>query len=359
MSRILSLRTAGLVAALALLMTLCGCGRGIADFPVKTQDSESSLSEEIIDNLPSAESETPETEAYTEAGEFYGSYLTMYKGHAPDDERGLPFIKVFHSYSQVEEYYNSTEREHIYARQFTQTMASFTDEFLAEHDVLALVIDEPSGYINHTAGAVRIYPHKVSFEITRHTPKDAPLLNTEYHLIFVAPAGSFSGLEDIPVELSVTEVIDSENNSTFDVDMFRMYNPEFTSFVYRADPLEEDRGKVVDAIDGYNDLVSFYDNYKDEFDLDSEFKDKIGTLYSWDICDRYILLAVIVPVSGGGKPEITELFVNNLQLYVIISAQEPLENEKADAGYLILCGIERRDLMGVDLGVVNLSIVDS
>ncbi len=345
-------------AALILALScLCGCGRRITEYPIESVPETASLASASSAYSAANEKITlPESGEPLSVGELYGSFLTMYRGHVPADVRGIPCFRVLRSYSDVENFYDSTEREHIYARHFTDAMLSFTDEFFSDNDVLVLTIDEPSSYVNHTAGPIRIYPDRVSFDITRHTPESSPLLNTEYNLIFTAPAGSFSGIDALPPEINITEVVDGENNSAFDADMFRLFSPEYTSFCYRADTLDDSSEKVVDAIDGYEELVYFYDKYRDRFDLDKEFKDNIGTLYSWDICERYVLVAVLIPCSGEEEPKISEIFVNNLQIYVTVNAAEPDEGEKPDSCYLLLCGIERRDLAGVDLGVVYLSV---
>ncbi len=362
---------------LAVCVFLSGCGDHISEFPSASGDAaltspdissdadnadplgppDGSLGEAIAQNggENGKESLGESGEPYS-VGEFYGSYLTMFKGNTPGEERGLPFFKIFRSYSDVERYYDETVSGHIYARQFTTTLASFSDEFFRENEVLILVIDEPSSYINHTAGPITVYPDRLSFDITRHQPEASPLLNTEYHLIFTAPAGSFDGVDGREIELNISEQIDEENNSAFDADMFRIFHPEFTSFTYRTDPLREGAARVVDAIEGYDALVYFYDNYKEAFDLDAEFKDKIGTLYNWNICERYVLFALLLPVSDGEPPEISDLFVNNLEIYITLTANEPEPDDEPNGAYLLLCGIERRDLMGVDLGVINLSV---
>ncbi len=341
-----------LFAALAMILlalTLSSCGKTIAEFP----DETASVSLETLPEEPAV----PTVNGVRSVGELFGSYLTMYTGHATASQRGLPLLRVFTSYADVESYYDSTQADHIYAQQFTTDMASFDDEFFRTGDVLALVIDEPSSYINHTAEPIEISDSEVRFRITRHQPEASPLLDTEYHLLFTGPKGCFDGVYGLPINIEFTDVVDSENNSAYDADLFRLYYPEFTSFVYRADALTDTPDVVVDAIDGYDELVFFYDQNKDLYDLDSNFRDKIGTLYSWDICERYVLLAMIIPCKGEDEPELSEVFVNNLQIYASVSADEPDgPDDKPDSCYLLLCGIERRDLSGVDLNVVYLSV---
>lgn len=329
----------------ALIMCLCGCQHIIEEFPLQSA---------TVDLPP--EPPIPSGETYT-AGKLYGSYLTMYIGHAPVETRGIPYIKVFESYSEVEAYYNDTEKDHIYGSRFTIAMASFSDEFFAENDVLILALNEPNSYINHTAEPIEISPDSVTISITRHAPEAAPLLETEYQLIFTAPKGSFSGIDELPFELNISDVVDKDNNDTFDADFFRSYRPDYTPFCYRADILTDGgSGLIVDAIDGHDELVYFYDKYKLDFDLDAHFREDIGTLYNTYICDRYILIAIIVPCSSVTKPEITDIFVNNLEMFITVDAELAGSSEEPAACYLLLTGIERRDLTGVDLGIVNLSV---
>lgn len=334
---------------IALSLILSGCHDKIPDFPLISQDSTAPA-------MPPEEVSEADPSGMRYAGELYGSYLTMYTGHASSEERGLPFFRVFRSYAEIEEYYNSTESDHIYAKHFTTAMASFTDNFFSSHDVLILSMVEPSCYINHTAEPICITDDRIIFNITRHTPEEVPLLNTQYQLIFTAPIGSFDGVDGLEMELNISKVYDKENNSAYDADYFRLYTPDYTSFCYRSDPLTDSPDVVVDAIDGYEELVYFYDKYKTEYDLDANFREKIGTLYSWDICERYILIAVIVPCADEVEPKISELFVNNLQIYVTVEASEAADGEKAASSCLLLCGIERRDLTAVDLSAVYLSI---
>lgn len=339
-------RLIAFVTVAALCFALCGCQDIIEEIPMPSETVDSSV------ELP------PELDDGASAvGEFYGSYLTMYTGHVPADVRGLPYIRVLRSYEEVEEYFDSTEHEHVYGRLFTLAMLSFTDEFLAENDVLVLALEEPSSYINHTAEPIAISDDKISISITRHTPEESPMLKTVYHLLFTAPKGSFDGVEDMELELNISEVVDTDNNAAYDAALFRIFRPDFTPLIYRTDQLTADgAGVVVDAIDGYNELVYFYDKYKSDFDLDSSFKGDVGTLYNWEICDRYVLVAMIIPCSSEKEPQITDLFVKNLEMFFTVEADTVSDGEKPKACYLLLTGIERRDLEGVDLSLVNLSV---
>lgn len=342
MSRFLQ-RMISFVTAAALCFALCGCQNIIEEF------TEHTVTEDMSAEPPTAEDGT------RLVGELYGSFLTMYIGRTPAEERGLPYIKVLNSYAEVEEYYDTTVKEHVYGRLFFEAMVSFTDEFLAENDVLILALEEPSSYINHTAEPIAISDDRVSISVTRHAPEEAPMLSTEYRLIFTAPKGSFAGVNELPLELSISEVVDKDNNSAFDADLFRIYRPDFTTFCYRADLIQGDTGVIVDAIDSYDELVYFYDKYKDDFDLDSEFRADIRSLYNWELFDSYIFIATMIPCASETEPQITDLFINNLELFLTVDADALSDGEKPSACYLLLAGIERRELAGVDLGLLNLS----
>lgn len=328
----------------ALMICLCGCHDIIEEPPIQSRAT--------VDMPP--EPPIPLGDTYT-AGELYGSYLTMYIGNAPDEVRQVPYVKVFNSYAEVEQYYENTKSDHIYGSRFIIALASFSDEFFAENDVMLLVLNEPSGYINHTAEPIEISKDGITINVTRHMPEAAPQLDTEYRLIFTAPKGSFSGIDELPFKLNFSEVIDSDNNEAFDADLVRLYRPGYTSFCYRTDPLAYGGGLVIDAIDGYDELVYYYDKYKSEYDLDSNLRRDIGPLYNQYICDRYILIAIIVPCSSETEPRITDVFVNNLELFITVDAETIDSDEEPAACYLLMTGIERRRLAGVDLGLVNLS----
>ena len=333
----------------ALCLSLCSCRGSISDRrPVKIQ-SEDQTQDTSVSELPlPGETRT--------VGELYGSYLTMYFGRAPAEILGLPYIKVFHEFGEIEEYYDSTLNDFLYGRLFTLAMASFDDEYLLEHDVMILALDEPSSYVNHTAGPVEITDGGVKISITRHIPQDAPRNETQYHLIFTAPRGSFDGIEDKELDVDVTEIIDQENNSAFDAERFRMYYPEFWNFCYRADSLIDNPQITVDAIDSYGELAYFFDTHRSEFDLDKNFGQYVGTLYNWEVCERYIILATLIPCADKTEPVTTEVFVNNLEIYMSIDANLPEEGKQPEACYLLLTAIERSDLSGVNLEWFNLSI---
>ena len=288
-------------------------------------------------------------------GELYGSYLTMrysYNRQLP----AMPYVVVPKSYSEVASYYDSTVDSYFYGMRFTLALYSFTDDFLAENDVLILAIDEPSSYISHTAEPIEITADEVKISLTRHIRENAPIKETQYHLIFTAPKGSFEGVESKKLTVDIDEIVDPENNTAFDAESYRMYRPEYWPYCYRADALTDSPGVTVDTIDGYDDLVAFLETYKELYDLESNFSEYVGTLYNWQICDRYILIAAVIPCSEEVEPQVSDLFVDNLQIYITIDAGGSSTDSAPKACYLILTAVERSDLDGVALDTVFLSI---
>lgn len=317
-------------------------------------------------DTPAVQSGIPSIDIVTDAafpdepqpvGQLYGSFLTMYLGLSPENMPNLPYIRVFHSYNDVETYFDSTYKDFWYGTRFTVAMASFTDEFFKENDVMILAINEPSSYLNHTAEPILVGKDEIKVNIVRHIQENAPLSPTQYHLIFTAPRGSFDGIDGKTLTLDISEVIDSENTA-LDAERFRIYYPEFWNFCYRADALTDNPQVVVDAINSYDELVYFYDRYSSEFDLESDFRKYVGTLYNMDAFERYVILATIIPCSDNTEPATSEAFVNNLQIYLEINADIPGEDEKPQACYLLLTAIERSDLQGVNLDWFNLSFPD-
>lgn len=367
--KIAVLRAAALIAAVCILLLTCACSGHIPDKPLPNVSDGSGLitnpsllTEDTkipgyIKDAPiisSGESQSAE-ESYS-TGELYGSYLTMYLGHVPLEYRSLPNFVVFKSYQQISDYYDLTCNDYFYGVRFTLLLASFTDEFLAENDVLMLSINEPSSYVNHTAEPIEITDTEVRINLTRHIAQGAPLLDTEYRLLFIAPKGGFEGAEDKELKLTISEVIDQENNAAFDAESFRIYRPEYYNLCYRADSLTDSAEKVVDVIDGYEELVYFFDEYREKYDLDGKFRQHIGPLYNRQICDRYILLVTLIPCADENEPTTADLFINNLQIYMTINANEVKESEKPKACYLLLTAIERSELSGVDLSWMNLLV---
>ena len=331
---------AAFAAITAAMLLLSACGNPI--------DPELSV---VTEDAPPAEPSAPEE--VRSAGEFYGSYITMQRS---GDPIVTPRIIHPHSYQEVADYFESTQYMLLYGNNFTILLNSFTDEFLAENDVLLLVINEPSSYVDHDAEPVAVSGSEVSISITRHKPAEAPQNDTIYHLVFIGPNGCFDGVEDRELKVEFTELSDAGGTSAYDAERFRIYKPEFWNFCYRADPLTDSPGKVVDIISGYDELVYFFETYRDDYDLDSEFREYVGTLYNWQICERYIIIATIIPCSDEKEPVTTDLFVNNLEIYMTVGANEIDEGMSAKSGYLLLTAVERYEMQGVNLSSMNLLV---
>lgn len=339
-----------LFAALIIMLTLTSCHGQIGSRVTgPTYDTDALIPDNVVD--------TPSPAVPRNIGELYGSYLTMYIGHTPPENRGMPYVKLLHNYSEVEDYYNSRLDEFLFGARFTIAMASFTDDYLADTDVLIVVIDEPSSYVNHTAEPIEITDTDITLKISRHVPETYPQQITQYHLIFTAPKGSFDGIDDKKLSLDISEVVDA-NNSAFDAERFRMYNPEYVNFCYRADAITDTPAVAVESISSYEDLTAYFlDKYDTDYDFNAEFKSYVGTLYNWEVFERYFIIATIIPVAdANAEPKTSDLFVNNLEIYLTVDANLAEEGEKPAACYLLLTAIEKSELVGVDLSHVNLSI---
>ena len=340
-------RVVAAVVAALLIFGLSGCSDMRGDAEISSQTTAGTAAD------------IPAVSPVRTAGEFYGSFLTMYLGSTPPDMRGMPYVKVFHSQEEVENYYDTTYEDFFYGTVFTMSMASFTDEFFESFDMMILVIDEPSSYLNHTADPIEISDDEIKINIVRHIQEDAPMSPTQYHLIFIAPRGSFDGIDGKKLSLEISEVTDTLNTA-FDSERYRMYYPEYWNFCYRTDAVTEDPQVVVDAISSYDELVYFFDRYGADFDFESEFRKHVGTLYNMDAFERYVILATIIPCAHEKpEPETTEAFVNNREIYLTIAAEQPEEGEKPEACYLLLTAIERSELQGVHLEWFNLSFADA
>lgn len=343
-----------LLSALIIMLTLTSCrGQIGSQVTGPTYDPDALIPDNIVDTSSPA----PEQNVPQNVGEFYGSYLTMYVGHTPPENRGMPYVKLLHNYSEVEEYYDSRLDRFLFGARFTIAMASFSDDYLADKDILIAVIDEPSSYVNHTAEPIEITDTDVTLKISRHVPETYPQQSTQYHLIFTAPKGSLDGIDDKKLSLDISEVVDA-NNSAFDAERFRMYNPEYVNFCYRTDAITDEPAVAVESISSYEDLTAYFlDKYDSDYDFNTDFKSYVGTLYNWEIFERYFIIATIIPVADAkAEPRTSDLFVNNLEIYLTVDAKLPAEGKKPAACYLLLTAIEKSELVGVDLSQVNLSI---
>ena len=356
-------RFAALFVAVVLCFALCACDR-IPDnekHPFGSDGTQSTNLHLVPDNVisldPKPNEDIPE-DAVTNGNavvvdfELYGSYLTM----CSDESIEYPYIKLFDSYEEVSEYYDDNSQSFLFGRKFTLACASFDDEFLKENDVLMLVVNEDSSYITHQADGIIVSGGKTEFFIERHFPEDAPKSNTQYHLIFTAPKGTFAGLDSLPFKISQFDVIDNGSNTAFDAERYRMIYPEFYPFVYRADA-KGDADTVVDTIKSYSELISFYEQYHDTYDLEAQFKKHVGTLYDEkSFFNEYILLAIIVPSKSVGEEiGVDELFIYNNELYLSVANTSPAVVSRKTECYVLATAVAKSDLDGVNLEIFNIS----
>ncbi len=348
-------RLLSFLMAVAILLSFCGCDEDIPDIPVISDvTSDQNVPDNVVSGVPSQNDDPKNNEevVLNTSGTLYGSYLTM----CSNEDIEYPYIKVFNSFAEVSDYFDSNCEQFFFGHKFTMACGSFNDEFLKDNDVMMLVLSEDSTYISHLAKSVTITTSGVKFELIRKIPQDAPKTSTQYHLVFTAPNGSFDGMEDLPFELDITEVIDKADDTTFDAERFKMIYPEFWPYVYRCDATGEAQ-TIVDTITSYSELISFYEQYSDTYDLEAEFKRHIGALYDqYSFFDEYVLLAIMVPsqnISGGIA--IDELFVYNLDIYVSIKNTSPAVVSDTTECYLVTAAVTKSDLMGVNLEWFNIS----
>ncbi|MBQ8624189.1 MAG: hypothetical protein IJ424_07470 [Oscillospiraceae bacterium] len=346
-------RILALLLAVLVCITLCSCKDDKHD---KTDISSvtDSTTENVPDNVVSQTLPQPddETVVINTSAKLYGSYLTM----CSDESIEYPYIKVFENYGEVSEYYESNSESFLFGRKFTLACASFNDSFLKENDVMMLVLSEDSSYINHKVTQVAVTADGVKFEIERHMPLEAPKSNTQYHLIFTAPKGTFDGVEDLSFDINMTDIIDKADDQTFDAERYRMIYPEFYPFVYRADAKGEAE-TVVDTINSYAELISFYEQYNDEYDLEYKFKKHVGTLYDEkSFFNEYVLLAIIVPSKNMGEGiSVDELFIYNLEIYMSVENTSPAVVSDNTECYVLATAVAKSDLDGVNLEWFNIS----
>ncbi len=349
---------------LALTLLLCACNNDIPDKPVSSdvtldnndQIPDNTIVPPVTENTDTSETapkddENAEAVVLNTAGTLFGSYLTMYEGN----ELVFPYVEVFDSYAEVSAYFEVNDLDFFFGQKFTLALASFTDEFLAKNDVMLLVINETSSYISHKSKCVTVTSDGIIFDIERHIPEDAPQSSTQYHLIFTAPNGSFDGVDESNFKINTVDVIDKVNEDTFDAERYRMVYPEFYPFVHRTDATREAE-TVVDTINNYAELIGFYEQHKGIYDFESEFKKYVGSLYSEDIFDDYVILAIIVPSKSTGKEiAVEELFVYNLEIYLSVENTAPAVVSDETECYLLMTCVAKKDLRGVNLEWFNIS----
>ncbi len=332
------------ILAAAICLTSCG-GDSIPD-------------ETAVTSVKSGEVTTapPATTAAdgTISAQLYGSYLTMYQNNELDGS--FPYAKIFHSYKDIEDYFYPSERYFMFGRRFTIACAEFTDDYFASNDVMMIVINEPSTYASYSLDSLKAQDGGVNVQITRHLPQDAPTSNDiVYHLIITAPKGSFDGIDQSKLTVDITQVTDAENTDVFDAERFRYLYPEFWPATYPANALIENPHPVIDSIQSYDELLGFYETYKDDFDLDEDFLRYIGPVYDEAMFNDYVLLLAVLPFDGRlPEPSVSELFVYNLQIYISVENLPEESLTEYTRWYLLAIAVSKNDLDGVNLTEFNI-----
>lgn len=331
----------------AALLTGCS-SRKIRDDDPRQNSYGSQQADESAVSLPTTSVQPIDIDDGQMVGSFYGSYLTMFLG---EKQSKYPYVKLLDSYKDVEDYFFECDKNYFLGKRFTLACASFTDDFLAENDLLMLVICEPSTYASYTADGIRISGSSAQFDVIRHIPENAPRGDDViYHLIFTAPKGYFSAIDTDSVTVSVTEKITDENTDVYDAEKFRYIYPEFWPYTHKADAKDENAAPVISSIHSYDELVGFYEGYKNTFDLDSDFVRYIGPVYYEDMFDDYVLLLAALPFDSRlPKPSVSEVFVYNLNIWITISNYSEEIPQEYTKWYLMAVAVIKKDLEGVKL----------
>lgn len=300
-------------------------------------------------------SSTPTTEFVdvSTGEESFSAYLTTY--HSSKYTEELPYLVKFSSYSMVEDYFYSHERDFFFGARFTVACASFSDDYLAGNDVMMLVINEPSTYASFECKNVTVENGKTVFDIERHIPQNAPQGESiAYHLVFCAPKGSYDYIDPDNFSVNITEVIDNEISEVFDAERFRYTYPEFWPSSHKADALTE-VSPVIVSIHSYDELLGFYESHKSDFDLDSEFLPQIGFPYTEELFNDYVLLMALMPFdSRYPAPRINNVFVYNMKIWISINGYTEQIPEENTVWYLVTAAVAKRDLEGVNLNEFNI-----
>lgn len=347
-------RIFALLLAAVMALSLVACGNNVSEQPVESEvTSDDANTPDRFISLPNTDDNTNEADAPTHTNtEFYGSFLTMKQDAA--DDAASEYFRVLRDYSQVEAFYDNGSQSYAYGKKFTLTMASFNDDFMATHDVLILVINEPSTYITHDAADIEISDGKAVFKVSRLFIENAALSDTYYHLVFIGEKGAFDELEELDYTVSVSETITREHNTANDAERYLYSSPDFWPFSYTTIATVTPSTEI-DTITTYDELISFYEQRKDVYTLDS-FKKHIGSLYDEALFDDYILLAIMVPYnSAKAAPKIDELFVYNLEIYIVVgNCSEAVVSDNTSC-CLLVTAVAKSDLTGVDLSMFNIS----
>ncbi|MBR5121439.1 MAG: hypothetical protein IKU89_02705 [Oscillospiraceae bacterium] len=309
--------------------------------------------------LPTTEAPTPTTVIEAEEtllGDFLGSYLTMRLSQNPLPHE-LPHLEVFTSYSEVESYFNFNVNHYFMGQKFTMSCYSFNDEYLANCDIVMLVIEEQSAYISHKSDVIRIKNGVATFNLERHIPETAPEREgAVYHLVYSVPKGSFDGVDCENVVVNITEVLDEQNTDVFDAERFRYIYPEFWPYVQNASALVEAPSPNISVIHTYDEILSFYQSNKNTFNLDEEFLRFIGSIYNERHFEDYVLILAILPFDKTKpKPVVSELFLYNLQVFLTIdNLPQEVPNENVQ-WRIVEISVVKSDLDGINLREINIA----
>ncbi len=353
-------KLAAILIIFTVCLSLCACTPNvIPPEPITTQDSQATLPNppEVTTPtsswIPITEPPVDVTEDRSIMTELYGSYLTMKIAQPADESIDGQYIEVFRSFEEIEEYFAKTDPYFLYGKKLITALVSFDDTYLASNDVMLIKINEPSSYISHQNVRLRIEDGILNVGFERHIPYNAPGGDTQYHLILTAPKGSFNGLDDMEVKFNPTEVMDNSKDSANDAERYLYLYPEYVPFSYRTDAVDTP-SMVIDVINSYDKLVAFHEKHKNSFDL-TEFKKHIGSLYDEAVFNDYTLLAMMLPSSGDVPPEITELFVYNLEIYITVDRAMPEVIDSTTPCYLLMTAVSNSDLRWIDLSMFNIS----
>jgi len=339
--------TAVFTACLIILALFSGCS-GVNNDTVVTEDSVETTSAPDPEDIISI-SGAPHD------GNFYGSFLTMVLSSS--DEDVFPKAYVMHSYSEIEEYYYATEKIYSFGARFTITMASFTDDYFEDNDVLIVVISEPSIYASHSVEDMELYEDgSFIINLTRHIPENAILSDgTVYHLVFTAPKGGFDDIDVDNIAVDVTEIIDSDSMGAYDSERFTYVYPEYWAFIFKTPALVEDVSTHVSALETYDEMLGFYEAYKGDFDLDTLFVKYFGAVFDDEMFEEYVLLVTVLPFDKTlSKPEVSDVFIYNRQIFMSISNLTYDFDEANEQWYLLAVAVDRSSLENVNLESINI-----
>lgn len=333
-----------LLLTVLLLLLSSGCSNPIPDTDMGSQPAEPTAP--IVQHNPNARPVQSGDIKYT----FEGSYPTLFAANS-DSDYDFPYAVKFDSYYDVESYFNSSEKYYFYGARFTLACASFDDDFLNENDVVMLAVSAPSTYSSFISKGIEIIDGTTVFKLERHHPNDAPKHDgIAYHLVFTAPKGSFSDIDTRNIKVEVLEMVDPEIEDVYGAERYKYIYPEFWPFSHSTDPLTDNPSAVISAMETYEELLGFYESYKTEFDLDKEFLNSIGSTYTEDMFNDYVVMAAILPYDiRKDPPDIYDVFVYNLNVWISVSNHRGEIPAQFTGWRLLTVAVTRKNLDGVKL----------